>query len=445
MERKPAGFSSDDRLEAKFKLWLSAPGINFKNAQKEKDYKDRITRIKDAIQLKKTPDRIPVVPHVLFFTATYSGITPQDAMYHYQKLYHANKKYVLDFQPDAHTGAFEASSGKVFDILDYKLYAWPGHGLVPTHTYQALEKEYMKAEEYDALISDPSDFFRAIYLPRVFGALEPWKKLPPLTSILELPLTGSNILAYGDSEIQNAYKALLKAGKEAQKWGKMVAAFDAGMGEYGFPNFFGGAAKAPFDVLGDTLRGTKGIIMDMYRRPEKLLEAIDVITPLMIKMGTPPSGLPISPIIFMPLHKGADGFLSDEQFKKFYWPSLKKVMLAFIDQGCIPFAYAEGGYNSRLEIIRELPKGKVIWTFDATDMLKAKTILGDVACIAGNIPSGILNLGTVKEVQEYTQKLIDTAGKNGGYIMTNGAVIEEAKPENVKAWMDYTKKFGVYR
>ena len=252
----------------------------------------------------------------------------------------------------------------------------------------------MKADEYDALIQDPSDFFRSVYLPRIFGALEPFKMLAPLPNILELPFTGGNLLQYGLPEVQTAVRALLEAGSEALKWVGGLGAFDKEMAEAGFPNIFGGAAKAPFDVLGDTLRGTRGIMLDMYRQPDKLLRALEAMTPFMINMGVSMAKMNGNPVIFMPLHKGADGFLSDKQFKTFYWPTFRKVLMGLIDEGCVPCPWAEGGYNSRLEVIRDLPKGKVIWMFDLTDMARAKEILGDVACIGGNMPITLLSIGT---------------------------------------------------
>jgi len=42
----------------------------------------------------------------------------------------------------------------------------------------------------------------------------------------------------------------------------------------GFPVAGSAFAKAPFDVLGDTLRGTTGIMKDMFRCPDKLLKAM---------------------------------------------------------------------------------------------------------------------------------------------------------------------------
>ena len=60
----------------------------------------------------------------------------------------------------------------------------------------------------------------------------------------------------------------------------------------------------------------------------------------------------------MALHRGADGFMSLNQFETFYWPGLKKIILALIDAGLTPFVFFEGDFTSRLEYLTELPKGK---------------------------------------------------------------------------------------
>jgi uroporphyrinogen-III decarboxylase len=146
----------------------------------------------------------------------------------------------------------------------------------------------------------------------------------------------------------------------------------------------------------------------------------------------------------MPLHKGADGFLSDEQFRTFYWPSLRSVILGLVEGGCIPFLAAEGGYNTRLEVIRDLPPGKTVWMFDQTDMVKAKEIVGDTICMAGNISSALLKLASPQDVEEACKTLIDKAGRGGGFILTNGAFFDHAKPENIKAMINTAREYGVY-
>lgn len=433
--------------EELFNSWL-APQVKFVDEKAEKNYKERVTRIKDAIQLKKTPDRVPVFPLVGFFPAYYVGLTPYDMMYDYEKLKMAFKKFVLDFEPDAHVGLIGPGPGKFFDTLDYKLYAWPGHGVSKMYSYQCLEGEYMKADEYDLLIEDPTYYFLKVYFPRIFGALESFKNLPRITNILEIygGFTPVNFIFFGLPEVQAALKTLMEAGNEALRWISKVVEGSVEITSLGFPIMWGGGTKAPFDTLGDTLRGTRGIMLDIHRQPEKLLRAMEVFTPLMIKMGADAAKANGNPIVFIPLHKGADGFISNKHFENFYWPTLKKVILGLINEGCVPFLYAEGGYNTRLEtIVKDLPKGKTLWGFDQTDMAKAKKILGDVAAICGNVPSALLTVATPKDVMDYVKKLIDTCAEGGGFILMNGAVVDEAKPENLKAMVEATKKYGVYK
>ncbi|BCV21475.1 hypothetical protein hamaS1_15440 [Moorella sp. Hama-1] len=434
----------EEKQERMFASWLSGQGIHFVSPEAEKAYRERVSRLEAAVQLQKVPDRVPVCPITGFFPAYYDGMTVKGAMYDYDRAAAAWKKYVLDFAPDAYIGPFLDPPGRFFEILDYKLYKWPGHGTPLDTSYQCLEAEYMKADEYNALIQDPSDFWVRIYLPRIFGALKPFEKLAPLTDVVEIVMTCGSFLPFGLTEVQEAFKALFAAGNEVRRWVNMLRTVDQALQGQGFPAFLGGVSKAPFDILGDTLRGTRGIMLDMYRQPEKLLEALDAVTPLAIRMGVAAAKAAGHPLVFIPLHKGADGFLSDKQYRTFYWPTLKKVITGLIEEGLVPFLFAEGGYNSRLEIISDLPKGKTVWLFDDTDMVRAKEILGDIACISGNVPITLLTLGTPEEIKEYCKQLIKTAGKDGGFILGSGAVIDKIKPENLRALIESAREFGSY-
>jgi hypothetical protein len=441
--------SPEEKQEALFQKWLTPKDpqgndLQFQSAEAGQAYKDRILRIKDAIQMKKRPDRVPVVLAPSFFPVLHAGFTPRDVMYDYDKLATAFKKFALEFEADAHIGATAPGPGRVYEILDYKLYSWPGHGVAPEHSYQCNEGEYMKADEYDALIQDPSGYFSSVYLPRVFGAMAPLQMLPFLPGILEIYGVALNFIPFGLPPVQAAYKALMEAGGEALKWVMALGGVDGELASLGYPEFWGGFTKAPFDTIGDTLRGTKGIMLDIYRQPKKLLEALEALVPLMIKLGVGASQATGKPIIFIPLHKGADGFLSDEQYEKFYWPTLRKVILGLIEEGCVPNPAAEGGYNSRLSVIKDLPEGKTLWMFDTTDMAKAKAAIGGTACMMGNVSSTMLNLGTSKEVKDYAKKLINVAGKGGGFILSNGAFFDHAKPENLKAVVEAAKEYGAY-
>ena len=134
MEKKWEEMTSDEKQEALFQKWISPDGAKFASPQAEKDYKARATRIKDAIQMKKLPDRVPIFVLPSFYPIYYAGITPKDAMYDYEKNSMAFKNFIVDFGPDGHLGAAVPGPGKFFDILDYKLYSWPGHG-VPANAF----------------------------------------------------------------------------------------------------------------------------------------------------------------------------------------------------------------------------------------------------------------------------------------------------------------------
>jgi uroporphyrinogen-III decarboxylase len=279
------------------------------------------------------------------------------------------------------------------------------------------------------------------------GALDGLKMLSPFTNMTEMygGFTGASFVPLGLPPVQSALKAMIEAGNEALKWIGTVGAYGAKMTSAGFPAFFGGGTKAPFDTIGDTLRGTKGIIMDMYRQPAKLIRAMEQLTPIMVKMGVTNAKLNGCPVVFIPLHKGADGFLNDQQFKKFYWPTFKALLEGLIAEGCIPFPWAEGGYNSRLDVIKDSPKGKVFWGFDSTDMVRAKKVLSGVSAIGGNLPISTLAVGKPEDVKAAVKKLIDNCAKGGGYIMMTGATVENVPPANVKMMIDATKEYGVYK
>jgi hypothetical protein len=443
MERKWSELSPDEKREERFKRWLSPDDVTFNSREAERLYRERVARLIDAIKLKE-PDRVPVVFNPGHIPARYSGYTVRDVMYDAEKLAKAWEKYINDFELDVLPGAALVRCGKVLDILESKMYKWAGHGLPDDSVAQYIEAEYLEADEWDALKQDPSDFHFRTYLPRIYGAAEPFRKLPPLKSIGGIH---GGLWAFDDPEVQVAIEAFREAGKEEARWLKVISEVDRKGLASGLPPFSKGfvGGGAPLDTIGASLRGTKGTIMDMFQQPERLIEHMENAVPETVQRTTAMVDVTGVPVIFMPLHRGADGFMSEKQFHTFYWPYLKKVILGCVEEGLVPALFAEGSYNTRLEIIRDLPKGKVIWHFDQTDMSRAKEILGDNACIMGNIPTSLLITGRPDDVRVYCRKLIETAGKGGGYIMAPGATADDSKVENLEAMLEAARDYGVYR
>ena len=440
----PAQRPWEGKREQRFERWLSAPGIRFASPAAEQGYHARLTRIIRAIRMQE-PDRVPCLLPAGQFPASYAGITVRTAMYDYEEMKRAWRRFLYDFDGDTCViPGVSVTSGRLHEITKTRMSVWPGHGLAENAPMaQFVEGEYMKADEYDALLKDPGDFFMRVYLPRTLGAFEPFRKLLPFKRAFGMPAVflGACMLP----EVQEAFQAAIDAGKELAKFRQAVAEITKEAQAAGYPPFHGGFAHAPFDLFGDTLRGTRGIMMDMYRQPAKLQEAMEVVTPWIVEGAV--SGADVSgvPIIFMALHKGDDTFMSEKQFETFYWPGLKKVILGLVAEGCVPLLFAEGSYNKRLEAVKDLPEGSVIWWFDRTDMARAKKILGDRNCIAGNVPTSLMCTGTPREVKEHCRNLIEVCGKRGGYILTGGAQVHNTSAENLRAMVEAAKEYGVYQ
>jgi hypothetical protein len=409
-------------------------------------FDERQRRIQDAIQLK-VPDRVPVwLQDAGYFPAKYVGITCEEALFESHKLYAAYKKTLIDFDLDMYFGPGQSirTPGGALETVDCKLLKLPGRGISPLHSHQFVEGEYMKAEEYDELIDDPVDFAIRKYLARVYGVLKPLENLPPLHLLLAGYASMAITPVFALPEISAAFESVRKAGIMVEKHRDASIAFNQEMADLGFPLAFNSGAQVPFDLISDFLRGMRGTATDMYRRPEKLVAAMEKLTPRMISSAITVARASGNPGVFIALHRGADGFMSLKQFESFYWPWLKKIIVALVEADLTPCVFFEGDYTSRLQYLTELPKAKVLGMFDNTDPLRAKEIIGKTMCISGMMPLSLLQFGTPEEVRVYAKKLIDVVGRDGGFIMGPKSIMDEANPALVKVWIDFTKEYGVY-
>lgn len=440
-----ASLSPDEKMEARFAGWLSIEDKEFASREAALAYERRTRRYYEIIKLQQ-PDRVPVVLNVGGYAAQYAGVPHRDFFYDYENAGKALALFYEDFDLEYQVGG-NMNPGKALDRVGYKLYSWPGGKLPADRPFQCEEKEYMTADEYDALIADPSAFMLRTFMPRVFEALGGLAMLPNFIGATELPCTATMMLPLGAPPVVAAFEALAEAGRAAQAWMGALAGIGVQVqSAKGIPGNFGGFTKAPFDYIGDTMRGTRGIMLDMYRHPDKLIEACNRLVPIAVDLAVDAAGHTGIPIAILPLHKGADGFMSPNNFEKFYWPSLKATILGIIEAGVVPFMFVEGAYNQRLDIIAAsgLPAGKTVWYFDQTDMTAAKEKIGGWACIGGNISASLFKAGTPAQMEDAVKKLMDTAAPGGGYFIANGAILDDAEAANVHAYLKTAKACGVY-
>jgi uroporphyrinogen-III decarboxylase len=406
--------------------------------------REREQRITDAINLKIT-DRVPVSCEIGFFAARYAGIPCSAAYYDPDAWFAAYRKTLQDFQPDmAFVRPF--TPGKGLEHLDPKYMRWPGYGLDPNCSFQAIEIECLQESEYDLFLTSPADYLIRCHLPRLNGSLEFLSMLPELSSTSWIePWAAQNLsLFLTEPKVEAAIKNLQEAGREFRKLQPKMEDFDRLLADFGIPRLYQGGALPPFDIISHSVRGMKGTMLDMYRRPDELLEACEFVLRKTLARPLPPPNEYGNLRLFMTNTRGSDDFMSTKQFDKFYWPTFKKLVMTLIERGATLYIFFEGNFTSRLEYLLEFPKGKICARFDTTDIFKAKEILKDHICIEGNIPSSLLQIGSVQEVKDYCRKLIDVVGKGGGYILGPRSSTDEVKPENLKAMIEFTKEYGRY-
>ena len=405
---------------------------------------EREKRITDAIQLRMT-DRVPVASPMGYFPARYVGIPCSAAYYDFDAWYDAYKTTLKDFQPDLiFVQGF--TPGKALEILNPKQMKWPGCGVEPYQGHQSIEIDNMQADEYDLYMKDTSDYMLRTFMSRTSENMEGLSLLPPLSELGGGPMGIQAIAnAFAKPKLAKAVQTLQKAGREMKKWRPKIAKFNKMILDMGFPQYLQGAAMPPYDVVSHSLRGMEGTMHDMFRRPDRLIELCEYILKKTLDRPIPPPNEYGNIRMFMTVTRGSDDFLSKEQWEKFYWPTFKKLVNTLVERGATPCIFFEGDCMTRMEYLLDFPKGKVLARLDTTDIVKAKEILKGHMCIEGNVPSSLLQVGTVQEVKDYCKKLIDAVGEGGGYILSPRSSTDEVKPENLKAMIEFTKEYGVYK
>ena len=442
MTGKPENWNSltaEQKRTIRLDAWVRGDGITFDSDEAKTKYCERAKRFRDALELR-VPDRVPVAGLGGAFIYRRMGIPQKATMYdRWEEAAEAVIQFRKDFEPDSAAALF-LMSGSAMETLGQTNMKWAGFGLPDDVQYQYVEQEYMKSNEYDHFLRDPSDYVMRRYLPRLYTSLKGLEKMPQF-SFDGIDVGGHFIMRFIDPGVLEALETLKKAAELSVAPRKIIMEASARVAAMGYPHLYSGFGTAPFDMLGDSMRGTRGVLTDLYRCPEKVIKASEKLLEI-----TPVPDIPLGapPLVMLPLHKGDDTHISLKQFEKFYWPTFKELLIRMINEGLIPAPFAEGVYTQRLNHLLELPEKSVLWFFDRTDMHKAKDILGGHSPIKGNVPITLIATGTPEQVKEYCKDLIDYCGRDGGYILCSGTQLDDARDETVRALIDFTKEYGVY-
>jgi hypothetical protein len=394
---------------------------------KEQLYTERLKRYTTAMRNGK-PDRVPIRPFAAEFICNHSGYTCQEVTQDYQLAFEATRKCCLDYEWDATVPNMVYLWGAIPQAVGLRYYQVPGVGLDPKTAFNYLEPgeehSFMRADEYDEFIADPTAFLFNVWLPRVSGdVIAPGK-----------PNTYRNNLAF--------FKAGLSELSYFMAFGTQVAQMRT---ECGTPSAICGMLKAPLDVLADKFRGYIGLCEDLMVQPEKVKAACEAMMPhllhLAIGSADPTKTLPLG----FWMHRTCVPFISQEHFDKIHWPTLRPMVEELWRRGHQTLFYAEGVWNAHLDTFAELPEQSIIFHIDRTDPIAAHRALHHKFALSGGVPNYLLAFGKPQQVRDYCKKLIDEVGHDGGYIMDAAAIMQnDTTVENMKAMTEFTCEYGVY-
>jgi len=393
----------------------------------EQLYRERLNRYVTALRNER-PDRVPIRPFVAEFTGKYAGFTSQEVVHDYQKAFEAAIKCARDFDWDAVVPNMVYVWTGLAQAIGLRYYAIPGIGIPHTTGFNYIEppeeQAFMRADEYDALIDDPTAFLYNVWLPRVSTEVVPIGEPSTLFNNLSFVKGGMAMLAY-----------FYAFGPQIQRL----------RSECGTVSAIAGIFKAPFDILADKLRGYLGLTEDMATQPDKVLKACEALMPHLCHVGlTTADPNKQVPIGFW-MHRGCVPFVNPGQFKSHYWPTLRPIIEEFWKQGHQTLFYAEGNWDFHLDDFAQLPERSMVYHVDRGDIFKASRKLGHKFCLSGGIPNTLLSYGTPEEVRAHVRKVIEGVAHHGAYIMDASAIMQnDTSVENLRALTEATHEYGTY-
>lgn len=393
----------------------------------EQLYQQRLSRYVTAMR-NEMPDCVPIRPFAAEFAAKYAGYNCQQVTHDYEMAFAAVRKCAKDFDWDATVGNMVYVWTGLTQAIGLKYYAIPGIDIPVDTGFQYREPSednaFMRPDEYDALIEDPTGFLYNVWFPRICS-----EAAAPGT-----PNTYRNNL----SLVKGAMAML----SYFMSFGTQAARL---RNESGTVGAIAGIFKAPFDIIADKLRGYIGLTMDMFERPDKVLKACEALMPHLMHVALTTADVNKQVPIGFWMHRGCTPFITKDQFHSHYWPTLKPIIEEIWKNGHQTLFYAEGNWDAHLDSFAELPDRSIVYHVDQGDIFKVHKKLGDKFCLTGGIPNFLLGYRPPAETRACVKKVIDGVAKDGGYVLDASAIMQnDTKVENVKAMTEACREYGVY-
>lgn len=353
---------------------------------------ERKERVLKTIALEKT-DRTPVVLEYAGFAARAAGVPLTDFI---SSPLRATEVMIEAWERVGGADAMEYptySPGTLSTIWLSKI-ALSGKELPPDEPWQVQEIELMVQEDYDKIVEKGwMDFYYNFLEGRI-----------------------------QEGFFQQLMEFLQDSAKALRMWQQKEV-----------PILVSGIITTPYEIFcgGRTMQQ---FVLDLYRIPDKVEKAMEAAVPHLAGQAielTKQFGLPA---MWIGGWRSASEFLSRPLWERFVWPYLERLALEVLEAGIIVIFHLDSNWTRDLEFFKSFPRGRCVLSLDSkTDIFRAKEVVGETACIMGDVPPALLSHGTPDEVHKYCRRLIEGLGPEGFILHSGCDVPMDAKLENVQA------------
>lgn len=194
-------------------------------------------------------------------------------------------------------------------------------------------------------------------------------------------------------------------------------------------------AWGPF-TLGARIIGEEVMLKSLYRDPGFVEKVCRFATGLLMRFYGSLLNDHLLDVILLGEPTASGDLISRKQFEASVIPHLSSFVDWVKARGCESIIHICGNTTDRLDLFPAT--GAACISVDhKTDIGKAKEVLCGTMCLAGNVdPVRVLLQGSVREVEETCKSVLETAGKEGGFILMPGCDIPPTVPEeNLIAFM----------
>ena len=306
--------------------------LNEKNVEQVMDKPKELPPI--AVRMKRNmtalslhePDRVPFMPSMNNFYAMHYGVSIQESMTDARSLIVPLKKFCEDYDPDWVWNPVPFPI-KPMETIGHKQARWPGaYWNLPENTpYQYVDHSYLSEDDWEEYFSDPTLYIAHKVLPNKYENLKGLQFINPFA------MCGHAILSFAqfaNPMVKDSLRTLLQVADEVDEYMQGGIALTMSVIENGYPVYGSAPACVPFDDFADNIRGLMELCMDIITDPDEVDEALEKLGEITIPAAIATCKMSHCDTLFMPLHCGVDNFMSLDSYEEFYWPGLKKLLLA---------------------------------------------------------------------------------------------------------------------